>query len=186
MKAFWGFTSIWLLFFKLFGNTGQQSNSSCQIYRKWFICLAWYNLSPCLVLFLLQKMCFWPELEVLSHLCDGLQLPSYPWLSLQGNLTICHIYNNKVAWPGIWVGVWWGWCQPITSIQIVLTIRKPNHELSTMQMRSIFGSHWGMLKAPPLISSDLRFSVIKCHCWTYDDNIGPKFKKADLCYVGGA
>ena len=32
-----------------------------------------------------------------------------------------------------------------------------------------------MLKAPPLISSDLHFLVIKCHRRTYDDKIGPKY-----------
>ena len=41
-----------------------------------------------------------------------------------------------------------------------------------------------MLKAPPLKSSDLHFSVIKCHCWTYDDNIGPKFKKPSFAILG--
>ena len=35
-------------------------------------------------------------------------------------------------------------------------------------------SNRGMLKTPPLISSDLHFSVFKCHCRTYDDNMGPK------------
>ena len=29
-----------------------------------------------------------------------------------------------------------------------------------------------MLKEPPLKSSDLHFSVLKCHCQTYDDIIG--------------
>ena len=42
-----------------------------------------------------------------------------------------------------------------------------------------------MLKAPPLISSDLHFLVIKCHCPTFDDNIGPKFKKSEVCNIGG-
>ena len=37
-----------------------------------------------------------------------------------------------------------------------------------------------MLKAPLL-----KFSVIKCHCRTYDDNMGSKLKKAELCYFGG-
>ena len=32
-----------------------------------------------------------------------------------------------------------------------------------------------MLKAPPLISSDLHISELKCHCWTYYDNIVPKY-----------
>ena len=41
-----------------------------------------------------------------------------------------------------------------------------------------------MLKAPPLISSDLHFSVIKCHCRTYDDNIGPKLKKLSFAILG--
>ena len=31
-----------------------------------------------------------------------------------------------------------------------------------------------MLKAPPLHSSDLHLSVIKCNCRTYEDNISPK------------
>ena len=35
-------------------------------------------------------------------------------------------------------------------------------------------SYWRVLKAPPLKSPDLHFSVIKFHCGTYDDNIGPK------------
>ena len=39
----------------------------------------------------------------------------------------------------------------------------------------VFG--WRMLKAPPLKSSDLHFLVIKYHCRSYDDNIGPKLKK---------
>ena len=44
-----------------------------------------------------------------------------------------------------------------------------------------------MLKAPPPPSYflDLHFSVIKCHCQTNDDNIGPKLKKAEVCYVEG-
>ena len=37
-----------------------------------------------------------------------------------------------------------------------------------------------MLKAPPLKSSDLHFSVKKCHCQTYDNNIGPKSKGHSL------
>ena len=41
-----------------------------------------------------------------------------------------------------------------------------------------------MLKAPPLKSSDLYLSVIKCHCQTYDDNIGPKFKKPSYAIFG--
>ena len=41
-----------------------------------------------------------------------------------------------------------------------------------------------MLKAPPLKSWDLHFSVIKCHCWTYDDNIGPKLKKPSFAILG--
>ena len=32
-------------------------------------------------------------------------------------------------------------------------------------------------KSTPSYSSDLHFSVLKCHCWTYDDNVGPKLKK---------
>ena len=39
-----------------------------------------------------------------------------------------------------------------------------------------------MLKAPPPKSSDLHFSVIKCHCRTNDDNIGPKFKKPSVLF----
>ena len=37
-----------------------------------------------------------------------------------------------------------------------------------------------MVKAPPLISLDLHLSATKCNCWTYDVNIGPKFKKSEL------
>ena len=44
---------------------------------------------------------------------------------------------------------------------------------------------WWMLKAPSLKSLDLHFSVLQCHCGTYDDNIDPKFKKAKLCNIGG-
>ena len=41
-----------------------------------------------------------------------------------------------------------------------------------------------MEKAPPLKSLDRHFSVIKCHCWTYDDNIGPKLKKLSFAILG--
>ena len=41
-----------------------------------------------------------------------------------------------------------------------------------------------MLKAPPLKSLDLHFSVIKSHCRTYDDNIGPKFKTPRFAILG--
>ena len=40
-----------------------------------------------------------------------------------------------------------------------------------------------MLKAPPLKSLDLHFPVIKCHCRTYDDNIGPKLKKLSFAIL---
>ena len=43
---------------------------------------------------------------------------------------------------------------------------------------------WQMLKASLLKSSDLHFSVIKWHCQTYDDNIGPKFKKPRFAILG--
>ena len=36
----------------------------------------------------------------------------------------------------------------------------------------------------PLKSLDLHFSVIKCHCWTYDDNISPKLKKPSFAILG--
>ena len=36
---------------------------------------------------------------------------------------------------------------------------------------------WRMLKQPGLISSDLTLLVIKCNCWTYNNNIGLKLKK---------
>ena len=36
----------------------------------------------------------------------------------------------------------------------------------------------------PLISPDLHFSVIKCHCQTYVDNIGLKLKKASFAILG--
>ena len=39
-----------------------------------------------------------------------------------------------------------------------------------------------MLKAPPLISSNPHLSVIKCNCWTYGDNIGPRLKKPSFVY----
>ena len=41
-----------------------------------------------------------------------------------------------------------------------------------------------MLKAPPLKSSDLNLSVQKCHCRTYDDNIGPKLNKPSFAILG--
>ena len=43
---------------------------------------------------------------------------------------------------------------------------------------------WQVLKAPPLKSSDLHFLVTKCHCWTYDDNFGPKLKKPSFAILG--
>ena len=43
---------------------------------------------------------------------------------------------------------------------------------------------WWMLKAPPLKYTYLHFSVIKCHCLTYDDNIGPKIKKSRFALLG--
>ena len=45
-------------------------------------------------------------------------------------------------------------------------------------------TYWWVLKAPPLKSSDVHFSVIKCHCQTYDDNIGPKLKKPSFAIFG--
>ena len=44
---------------------------------------------------------------------------------------------------------------------------------------------WRILKAPPLISLDLHILVIKCNCCIYDDNIGPRLKKSELCNIGG-
>ena len=41
-----------------------------------------------------------------------------------------------------------------------------------------------MLKVPPPKSLDLHFLVIKCHCWTYDDDIGPKLKKPIFAILG--
>ena len=41
-----------------------------------------------------------------------------------------------------------------------------------------------MLKAPPLKSLDLHFSVIKFQCRAYDDNIGPKLKKPSCVILG--
>ena len=38
-----------------------------------------------------------------------------------------------------------------------------------------------MLNRFGLISYDLNLSVIQCNCPTYDDNFGPKIKKAKLC-----
>ena len=42
-----------------------------------------------------------------------------------------------------------------------------------------------MIKQPDLNFSELNLSVIKCNCWTYEDNIGKQFKKAKLCKIGG-
>ena len=44
---------------------------------------------------------------------------------------------------------------------------------------------WWMLKQPGLKSWSLHQSVLLCNCWTYEGNIGPKFKKAELCNFGG-
>ena len=41
-----------------------------------------------------------------------------------------------------------------------------------------------VLKAPPLKSTDLHFSVIKCNCRTYNDNIGPELKKLSFAILG--
>ena len=41
-----------------------------------------------------------------------------------------------------------------------------------------------MLKAPPLKSSDLHFSITNCHCQTYDDNIGYDWKKLSSAILG--
>ena len=46
-------------------------------------------------------------------------------------------------------------------------------EASTQRMLNRFG----------LISYDLNLSVIQCNCPIYDDNIGPKIKKAKLCII---
>ena len=35
-----------------------------------------------------------------------------------------------------------------------------------------------------LIFSDLHFSVRKCHCRTYDENIGPQLKKPSFAILG--
>ena len=42
-----------------------------------------------------------------------------------------------------------------------------------------------MLKASPLKFSDLLLSVTKSKCRTYDDNLGLKIKKAEVCNTGG-
>ena len=39
-------------------------------------------------------------------------------------------------------------------------------------------------KSTTSLPLDLHFSVIKCHCQTYDDNIGPKLKKPSLNILG--
>ena len=39
-----------------------------------------------------------------------------------------------------------------------------------------------MLRAPPLISSDLHFSVLYCHCRTYNDTVGPKLQKRVIVF----
>ena len=41
-----------------------------------------------------------------------------------------------------------------------------------------------MLKAPPIISSDLHFSVLFCYCQTYVDNIGQKLQKPRFVTLG--
>ena len=41
-----------------------------------------------------------------------------------------------------------------------------------------------MLITPHLKSSDLHFLVVNCHCQTYDDNIGPKFKNPSFAILG--
>ena len=41
-----------------------------------------------------------------------------------------------------------------------------------------------MLKQPGFTSSVLFLSVLWCNCQTYDDNNGPKLKKAKLCFLG--
>ena len=46
------------------------------------------------------------------------------------------------------------------------------------------GKQGRVLKAPPLKSLDLHFLVTKCHCQTYDDNIGPKLKKPSFAFLG--
>ena len=65
-----------------------------------------------------------------------------------------------------------------------LKFRKYTFILGSVHCLFDFGlkNRW-VLKAPPLISSDLHFSVIKCHCWTYDANIGPKLKKPSLYII---
>ena len=53
------------------------------------------------------------------------------------------------------------------------------------QSRKKYHDKRRMLKAPPLISSDLHLLVLYCDCRADDDNIIPKLKKAELCNIGG-
>ena len=41
-----------------------------------------------------------------------------------------------------------------------------------------------MLKASPLISSDLHLLITKCNCWTHDVNIGLKLKNLSFVILG--
>ena len=59
-----------------------------------------------------------------------------------------------------------------------------NSYTSSWMSRVERGKVWQMLKAPPLKSSDPHFLVIKSHCQTYFDNIGPKFKKPSFAILG--
>ena len=61
---------------------------------------------------------------------------------------------------------------------------KQLYQASPMQRKQIWILEWLVLKAPPFKSLDLHFSVIKCHCWIYDDNIGSKLKKTRSAILG--
>ena len=71
------------------------------------------------------------------------------------------------------------------SLAVSIKIYKNNHKTEiVVTWKEIEVECYWMVKAPPLKSSDLHFSVIKCHCRTYDDNIGPKLKKRSFAILG--
>ena len=65
-------------------------------------------------------------------------------------------------------------------LHIIIYIQHMIHSI----LASMFGFPFGEVdvRAPPLISSDLHFSVIYCHCRTYDDTVGPKLQKRVIVF----
>ena len=39
-------------------------------------------------------------------------------------------------------------------------------------------------KSTPSYSLDLHFSILNCHCWTYDDNVSPELKNLWFVILG--